>query len=163
MAVRNEAADLGEPPSTLCKEDSPLDRPETRSFFIVLAVRETEFGTEDGFDAGRDRLLVEGDRAVEAVGVGYGKSFHALPGGCFDERVHGVRPAQEGVARVAVEMYERAGHGLCSHTEQELPCDKNGPGPVLVSYSVYAAVERTVFLFSRFAEKICLDRHGGEP
>ncbi len=69
-----------------------------------------DLAPDDGLDAGPLRLLVEADRAREALVVGQGERGHLELAGTFDERVERRRTVHEAEARVDVKVDESAGH-----------------------------------------------------
>ena len=117
--------------------------------FPVLpsAGRDVGFIPEDRLDAGRDRRLVELDRAEQVAVVRDGDGPGALAGGGLDEVADPARAVQEAVLRVNVEMNER----WTSHRPASLPCVCTGAmltaGPACVN---------------RFAKAICLTSGCGD-
>ena len=60
----------------------------------------------DGLDFGRAAGFVEGDRAVEGVGVGQGQVGHLFGRGAFDQCLNGGGCAEEGIVGVDFEVGE---------------------------------------------------------
>ncbi len=107
--------------------EGPLVGPPGRCLVEAAAGREVELAADDRLDAGRLPPGVELDRAEEVAVVGHGDRRHLQLDRPLEEGVELVRPVEEAVLGVEVEVDERV---ECRHRGLDVPpCEGTGGEP----------------------------------